>query len=380
MRRLGYAIHLLVMSPKGQVDEMALAELRSLVGRVDFVERSPMRRSLATSAPTLVSRNSSLADVSLSDEYDMTLAESEHVMPIFDNPRLRTRLRVLRVHNHESKYMWELARSDERPGWKVFFALEALRYRRFARTAYRKLDAVWFISRHEYERFNLDQLAPRASAAWLPPAVTLEGRPERTGPGSRRVLFLGGLKNPLNRDGVRWYLKEVHPLLTEDRNYELVIAGNAEGSHAAHLLAREACRMGRCAVHLNLGNLGPLYDGCAVIINPMRRGSGVKMKTIHAIQHRIPLVTTSVGAEGSGFADKEHIRVADEPNAFADAIRDILDSPARGDAMADRAYQYLTAHYDSDKNIKRLLSSLLAPPITAERAVDEVPGLATIRL
>jgi len=369
MHRLGYAIHLLVMAPKIPVDAVILHELYKLVDRIDFVPRAPLRQSVATVTPTLVARNKTLATTPLTDEYDVTLAESEHVLRVFDNPFLRTRLRVLRVHNRESKYMWELARSDERPAWKAFFAIEALRCRWFAGTAYRNVDAIWFISRDEYEHFCQIRPAPVA-AAWLPPALTIDSETLHRRVNSKRVLFLGGLKNPLNRDGVRWYIDKVHPLLLNDPDYTLVIAGNADGSPAAHRLAAEASRIDRCTVHLSLTDLAPLYDSCAVIINPMRRGSGVKMKTIHAIQHRIPVVTTPVGVEGSGFTNKEHVLIADHPRAFADAIRAVLSDPALGDAMTDRSHQYLTSHYNGDRNIEALLSSLLPPPNSDNDGAD----------
>lgn len=371
MSRLGYSIHALVMAPKEPVDEHSLAEMRSLVERLDFVERWPMRRSLATFVPTLVSRNNTLAILPLSEQYDITLAETEHVLPIFSNPQLRTRLRVLRVHNNESKYMWELAQTEERFGWKLFFSLEALRFLPFVKSAHRSVDSVWFISQRECQNFMRGRPLADARATWLPPSLTLGSIPERRAVRSKRVLFVGGLKNPLNREGIRWYLKEVHPRLTADPDYELIIAGNADGSSSAHLLARQAMGEERCTVHLNVADLGPLYDSCALIINPMRRGSGVKLKTIHAIQHRTPLVTTSVGVEGTGFADKEHVRVADAPEAFAAAVMDLLNNPELGEKMANLAYQYLIRHYDSSKNIERLLESLLAPVAAREQAVGE---------
>src|SRR6202040_4430750 len=96
---------------------------------------------------------------------------------------------------------------------------------------------------------------------------------------SKRVLFVGGLKNPLNREGVRWYLKEVHPRLIPHPGYEFIIAGNAAGSPAAFELARQARKEKRCTVHLDVADLDALYDSCGLMINPMRRGSGVKLKT-----------------------------------------------------------------------------------------------------
>jgi len=366
MRRLGYFLHVLVTMREGEVDEASLAKLRSTVDRVDLVERTPKFQSFATLKPTLIASNNSLANFPLSGEYDLTLAESEHVTPIFDNPLLRTRIRVLRVHNNERKYMWELARANKGPNWKLFFAAETLRYHLLGDKQYKKLDALWFISKIEFETYSRSQLAQKVQPMWLPPSLNLKNMPRRTRSDSKRVLFVGGLANPLNQEGIRWYLSKVHPNLKSFPDYEFVIAGSAGKSESARLLALEADGIDRCSVQLDIENLNPLYDSCALLINPMRNGSGVKMKTVHAVQHNIPLVTTTVGAEGSGLVDREHIRVADEPEEFLSAVSDLLSNPAMGDSMSDRAYRYLAANYNSDENIERLLNLLLGPSTKAE--------------
>jgi glycosyltransferase involved in cell wall biosynthesis len=225
---------------------------------------------------------------------------------------------------------------------------------------------LWFISKIEFETYSRSQLAQKVQPMWLPPSLNLKNMPRRTRSDSKRVLFVGGLANPLNQEGIRWYLSKVHPNLKSFPDYEFVIAGSAGKSESARLLALEADGIDRCSVQLDIENLNPLYDSCALLINPMRNGSGVKMKTVHAVQHNIPLVTTTVGAEGSGLVDREHIRVADEPEEFLSAVSDLLSNPAMGDSMSDRAYRYLAANYNSDENIERLLNLLLGPSTKAE--------------
>jgi len=346
------------VQPPEKVDEGILDQIRKEVVRIDFVDKAPILSSLVGLTPTLVARNRTLARVNLDQTYDLTLAESEHALPIFDNPTLRTKQKVLRMHNNEIKYMMEIAHTEEKPLWKGFFVLESMRYRWLAGRVPVKVDAMWFISEKERELFVRKYPSSRVTTAWLPPSLQSDVKPAVRSEPSHRVLFVGGLKNPLNREGVRWYLKEVHPRLLADPEYSMVIAGSAMGSQEADQLVLAARELERCSVYADLDDLGPLYDECAVIVNPMRQGSGVKLKTVHAIQQGIPLVTTSVGAEGAGFQDLKHIRVADEPQGFAAAIREILQNPSEARAMADLAYAHLSETYDSDKNIGQLLATL----------------------
>ena len=62
-----------------------------------------------------------------------------------------------------------------------------------------------------------------------------------------------------------------------------------------------------------------LYSRAACAVVPLRFGAGVKGKVLEAIRYGVPLVTTSIGAEGIPDAF-EVMRVADEPEFFAQAV------------------------------------------------------------
>ncbi|HLG91651.1 MAG TPA: glycosyltransferase family 4 protein, partial [Acidimicrobiales bacterium] len=58
---------------------------------------------------------------------------------------------------------------------------------------------------------------------------------------------------------------------------------------------------------------------------PLRWGSGTRVKILEAFAHRIPVVSTSLGAEGiEGAEDGRHLLVADSPEAFASACVRLL--------------------------------------------------------
>ncbi len=63
-----------------------------------------------------------------------------------------------------------------------------------------------------------------------------------------------------------------------------------------------------------------LYRSVRVAIAPIRVGAGVKIKTIEALQYGVPVVATTIGAEGLGLADGEEIDVADDPEDYASRL------------------------------------------------------------
>jgi glycosyltransferase involved in cell wall biosynthesis len=69
-----------------------------------------------------------------------------------------------------------------------------------------------------------------------------------------------------------------------------------------------------------------------VVIAPIRFGAGVKVKTVQALQHGVPVVSTSCGAEGIDTYGIDAIDVADDPNAFAGLLVTLLTDKARWEA------------------------------------------------
>ena len=358
MSRLGCSVDVLVMKPKVPPEKRHLAEVREIAGSLAFIERRPVWKSVATIAPTFASRNYGLAEFPLAREYDVTIAEGEEVFPIFDNPLLRTGLRVLRVHNDESAYFRELARAQKHFLQKQFLRLEALRLLPYCRSAFRRVDSLWFISQVEHMRFVTAQPASAAKAVWLPPSIALGDLPRRNTAACKRVLFVGSLHITLNQEAVRWYLTNVHRHLFQIPGYELVVAGSTQGRAAAEQFAEEIRREERCTAYTNVDDLGSLYEQSVIFVNPMQRGAGVKLKSVHAIERGIPVVSTSVGNEGSGFADKDHVRVADTPAGFTAAVAGLLQNREEREQMALRAYDHFRQVYDCEANIGRLLTNV----------------------
>jgi glycosyltransferase involved in cell wall biosynthesis len=71
-------------------------------------------------------------------------------------------------------------------------------------------------------------------------------------------------------------------------------------------------------------DLPALYGTTRVVVAPIRFGSGVKVKTVQALQHGVPVVSTSCGSEGIDTYGLEAIAVADDPRDFAGLLVTLL--------------------------------------------------------
>lgn len=160
-----------------------------------------------------------------------------------------------------------------------------------------------------------------------------------------RILFVGFMARQENLDGLLWFLDEVWPtVLRRASHSRLRVAGGAMPP-AVH----DSITAGHPSVDL-LGFVPDLdgeYCQASAVVVPLRQGAGVKFKTIDALLQGVPVVTTSVGAEGIGgtglFAG-----LADGPGEFADALVQVLHHNAAAVAAARPVQEWAWGRYGVD--------------------------------
>jgi hypothetical protein len=130
--------------------------------------------------------------------------------------------------------------------------------------------------------------------------------------------WMAGADSP-NGDGLRWFAGEVLPRVRARIPWVQV---SVTGRHPPRELMALSGPNLRFEGHV--ADLAAFYERMRVIIAPMRFGSGVKLKTMQAIQHGVPTVATSVGAEGVPAEAMAALCVTDDPEAFAAAVIRLL--------------------------------------------------------
>jgi len=95
----------------------------------------------------------------------------------------------------------------------------------------------------------------------------------------------------------------------------------------------------------------------AVFICPILSGSGVRVKLLEAFAAGIPVVSTTIGAEGLAGSDGDICALADSPEDFAAKIVDLFDHPEEAEAMAIRARQHVLQNRDMRTITARLEQS-----------------------
>lgn len=139
-------------------------------------------------------------------------------------------------------------------------------------------------------------------------------------PKEKSLMFVGGMRHQPNLDGVKWFLEEVLPSITNkvpDATIHFV------GGHYPLELRDHGSEQIIFHGRLPDEDLFELYGNVRGIIVPLRYGAGAKGKLVEAMQMGIPVISTSIGLEG--VPDKENIlKPHDSKIAFAKAAVDLL--------------------------------------------------------
>jgi len=348
---LGCEVDALV-TVKALPDAAAVGEVSRRVRSLQIIRRAPNVTGVFSRRPIQIETRRALSQLRFSESYDVVLLEQEYTAPVLEAPSLKYGKACLRVHNGESAYYAELARTERNWWKKAYYYIESSRFREASEQVFRQVDELWFISWDDYNRWVQNWPGEMSRAEWLPAAIPGPWRP--WSPAEKRVLIAGNLFQPTNLEGLEWYLNDVHPRLSIRGGYELWVAGSTRGKTARTLLARLS-RTPRVRTFLNPPCLASIYEQCGVFVNPMQRGVSVKLKTLDAIAHGLPVVSTPAGTEGTGLQPGEHVLWARDGAEMADLLRSLLESPARRQALAVAAQAFLRDRYDQKRNLSRLM-------------------------
>jgi hypothetical protein len=109
------------------------------------------------------------------------------------------------------------------------------------------------------------------------------------------LIFVGNFNHRPNIDAILWFSKEIYPnIIKKYPNITLHIVGSPIFQEIKEIESTNIKIYG----FLDDKDLHLLYKKSRIAIAPLRFGAGVKGKIIEAAYNQIPMITTSIGAEG----------------------------------------------------------------------------------
>ena len=132
---------------------------------------------------------------------------------------------------------------------------------------------------------------------------------------SSDLLFIGNFNHPPNRDAIHFFCKEIFSLILKKiPGVKLFIVGNNPSEEIKALASKEIIVTGY------VQDLSLYLKKARISVNPLRYGAGMKGKIGEALSWGLPVVTTSIGAEGMELIDRKDALIADSPEEFAKKV------------------------------------------------------------
>jgi GT2 family glycosyltransferase/voltage-gated potassium channel Kch len=240
-------------------------------------------------------------------------------------------------------------------------------YRELELAIARSADAVAVLTDDEAEL--LRGIEPALDVVVLPMAHSLHpGGP----PCAQRhdLLFVGGYHHPPNVDAVLFLAEEIMPRLADRLpGVRVLLAGSHPPPEVQGLASASVDVLGWVA------DLEPLYRQCRISVAPLRFGAGMKGKIGEALSYGLPVVTTTIGAEGMGLTDGVDARIADDPDAFASAVVELYGDATQWRSLADAGRRRVEADL-SEARLRTRLDAFLTTAVDRRRRAGRAIRLA----
>ncbi|HJW90472.1 MAG TPA: glycosyltransferase family 4 protein [Anaerolineales bacterium] len=182
--------------------------------------------------------------------------------------------------------------------------------------------------------------------------------------GSHNIITLGTLHYPPNADGIRWFARQVFPLVRKQApQATLTIVGK---NPPADFLQLQAEQPEAIRVTGYVEDLKPYLEQAAVMVVAVRAGGGMRVRILEAFAQGMPVVTTTLGLQGIEALPGEEVVVADEPQDFAQAVANLLQDDSRQARLAVQGRRLAERYYDW-RVVLKLMNSIY-PPMKAQPA------------
>jgi GT2 family glycosyltransferase/ubiquinone/menaquinone biosynthesis C-methylase UbiE len=281
--------------------------------------------------------------------YDAVLLSRPHISKDFiDDVRRLTAAQVL-YYGHDVHFMRMRSQLEKGDSRVTEEAIQQIR--KMELDVCRRSDVVLYPS--EDEAALMRDLVPANVRSLAVPAYRfdameldsarafVEARLARAS-GPCELLFVGGFAHDPNRDGIKWFCTEVAPLLRGDGfDFRLRIVGSNVSNDIWELTGDDVEVLG----FVRDETLLELYRKANLVIAPLRYGAGVKGKVVEAMARGVPIVTTSIGAQGLQDA-KDFLFIGDNARDFAAAVRDAAQKEAWPQKVI-AALEYVGHHYST---------------------------------
>ncbi len=157
------------------------------------------------------------------------------------------------------------------------------------------------------------------------------------------IVFIGAFPHHPNADAMQFFCNGILPDLRERLgDTKITIVGSQppewlQDMHSEHFVVAH-----------RIPDIAPLLNECRVSMAPLRYGSGVKGKVLLSMGYGVPVVGTSIAAEGIPIITRREMLIADDAVSFADALSEVYRDELLWNTLAQKGKEVVANYFSRD--------------------------------
>lgn len=244
--------------------------------------------------------------------------------------------RVLIAHDVASISAWRTIRVQNSKRQKLRQLVDAAKTFLYETDVARDATHVLTVSEREQ---NFIKRYTTAKVFTSPTGVDIRFTPSFEVPTTSEILFVGSLRHDPNREGILHFIEKIWPKVQEAfPSSSLRVVGAPIPSPVPQ--AKNCTWLGF------VPNVTAVYTRARVVIAPIYRGAGIRIKILEALAYGKPVVTTAMGAEGLLINNHEHALVVQSDEDFAGSIVTLLQDSELCKRLGTRGFQLVEKQYN----------------------------------
>jgi O-antigen biosynthesis protein len=168
------------------------------------------------------------------------------------------------------------------------------------------------------------------------------------------LIFVGGFTHDPNVDAVVYFCNDILPRIRKALPETRVTIVGSNPPDTVKKLNNEFV-----TVTGYVESTTPYLQNSYISVAPLRYGAGMKGKIGEAMAHGLPVVTTSIGAEGMKLIHGENCMIADSPDGFSDAVMSLMKDERLYNKIKENSIIYIEHNY-TQESVRACIEKILS--------------------
>ncbi len=291
-----------------------------------------------------------LIEVLNNTTFDIVQIETLYMSPYIETIRRNSRAKiVLRAHNIEHLIWERISKSEKNPLKKAYLNHLSKTLKNYEKGILNNYDGIVPISEKDAGFFKEISDTPVMPISFGINPKSTEVTYNK--PVENALFHIGSMNWIPNEEGIRWFLDEAWPLISEENpSLKVYLAGREMPQWLSKLKVPNVEVVGE------VPDAQEFIQSKSISIAPLFSGSGIRIKIIESMAMGKAVISTKIGAEGIHYTDGKNILIANTAEEFSKAATFLYENPEKSKEIGENARKLILEKHNNEKIIQNLIS------------------------